>query len=141
MSRVKHAKPMTTFAPRDVVRIIDPLHTMRNRIVVVERLRRDGSAVCILQETLIARVTLRPEQCTLRSEQTYPIGTELFQFASYVEWERFASMRFRKHGVRSEVTQCRDTRGRVLTKTEDFRRAEQDGTFPVTVIYTGEQVA
>lgn len=61
------------------------------------------------------------------------LGEELFSFSSKQDWINKARSKFACCGVPRGQYICIDAAGRVCTKGLEFMRAEQEGTYPVTV--------
>lgn len=59
--------------------------------------------------------------------------TELFEFTSHRDWELHASARFANHGVSSGNTVCLDAKQRECWTGREFKRAHDQGTYPVKV--------
>lgn len=61
------------------------------------------------------------------------LGKKLFSFRCHQDWVSRAQRAWKMAGVRSEHTICLDQKGRVLLKGLEFRRADEEGAFPVDV--------
>jgi hypothetical protein len=64
---------------------------------------------------------------------TITTGPELFRFESFADWRENARERFEATSVPSRDTVCIDAKGRTCARGEDFIRAEQEGSWPITV--------
>jgi hypothetical protein len=61
------------------------------------------------------------------------VGEVMFQFKSYRDWYDNAQNWFNDIGKRNHQFICIDCAGRVCTTGQHSRRADDDGTFPITV--------
>ena len=61
------------------------------------------------------------------------VGELLFQFSSFDNWVNTAEIKFSSENVRLKDVLCVDNKGRILKKGKEFRRAENDDSFPVKV--------
>lgn len=77
------------------------------------------------------------------TELTIVVGPELFRFTSAQHWMNKARSWFaqarRDHDIPREAYICIDSAGRVCAWGAHFRRAEEEGTYPV-VVYAIEEL-
>lgn len=78
----------------------------------------------------------RPVEVSVVANQlTICVGELLFEFRSYQNWVNKAPSWFRNCGHRSDDCLCVDSKGRIVSRGEHFRRAEQEDAFPVKVYF------
>lgn len=64
---------------------------------------------------------------------TVEVGEELFRFTSKAEWIAKAKSWFQNTGAKSDDCICVDARGRICTSGKEFRRADEEQTYPIIV--------
>lgn len=75
------------------------------------------------------------EVSVVANELTIYVGELLFEFRSYQNWVNKAQSWFRNCGRRSDDCLCVDAKGRIVSRGEHFRRAEEEDAFPVKVYF------
>lgn len=65
------------------------------------------------------------------NEGRRPIEEPLFQFTSFTDWKNNAQRRFRNAGVTHADVICFDAKDRWCPCGRQFRRAEEEGTYPI----------
>lgn len=68
-----------------------------------------------------------------RSGPSVQLGEVLFSFNSFQDWVNKAQRIWRFHEVDSRHTVCIDQRGRICGWGAHFRRARDEGAFPINV--------
>lgn len=63
-------------------------------------------------------------------------GEPVFSFRSKQDWVNKGPQIWRRHGATSANTICVDQKGRLVQRGEHFQRAQDDGSYPVTVYWT-----
>ena len=61
------------------------------------------------------------------------LGKPVFEFASHAQWENKAQSWFSRHALTSHNSLCLDTRNRPCISGREFKRAHEEGAFPVRV--------
>ena len=59
------------------------------------------------------------------------VGDPLFRFDSYLHWSGDAAELFELWNKEAEEVLCLDTHGRVCSLGKHFRRAEEEGSYPI----------